>query len=510
MKKNLLLFRVTAAFLCAALCLTGCTLPGGEETQPTQSSTAGTTAPVETTTAPTEPATEPTAVPTEPATQPTTVPTEPATEPTTAPTELPTEPATQPDPETCSHEFSDWEVTDSATCTADGQRQRTCTVCAAVETEVIAAAGHSYGSWVTTSSATCTSDGKKERTCESCGKKETKTVSATGHSYGEGVITKEASSCADTGTVTYTCTKCAASYEQSYKGSHDFESTGNTWKYWKCTKCGFKYEDYFTNIEPEYSDADPTSALATDTVTLKEMIYTGKLSTWSEEWLEFRTVIYWCMMHRSECCRYGYNYIYPYEHADKHGRTQEEMEAMRDRFILFLDDFEDAFGWRPDDPNVIYSSYYQGYALEFDVKEMYSDYRSQIGKLSSARKAEIVEDITGYLVHSWGIYEGMSVYNACCLISENIWEWAYYDWSLSRHDAIDGFALGSCVCDGYAKMFNSFADYCGIDCVMVTGKISGSSHAWNKVTFSDGTVRYIDPTNQTELRPAEAMTDYKW
>lgn len=484
------------------------TLPSGT-IQPTQPESSSSTS---------EPATEPThtepmptqSAPTEPlSTEP--APTAPApTDPVTVPTEPPAEPVTQPtEPTVCQHTYGDWETLKAPACTAEGEKQRECINCGEVQHGAIEAAGHSYGAWETTKNATCTAKGCKVRSCADCGKEDSRTISATGHAYDDGTVVKEAVSCADTGTVRYTCGNCGSSYEQTIQGSHSFTYHSEHY-YWECDNCGKRYEDYFMQNEPEYSDADPNSALATDTITLKEKTYTGKLSTWSDTWFEYRAIIYSCMVGHSESYHYGSGPDYPYEHPICKDCTKEQAEAVRDEFILFLDDFEDVFGWKPDAPTVEYSSYYQGYCLFFDLKEMYSDYCSQMKKLSDERKQEIVEDVTGYLVHEWGLYDGMSVYNASCLISENIWQWAYYDWSLRLHDDIDGFALGSCVCDGYAKMFLAFADYCGIETKMVTGSQNGISHAWNQVTFSDGTVRYIDLTNSTYLRPAEAMKEYKY
>lgn len=44
---------------------------------------------------------------------------------------------------------------------------------------------HEYGEWTVTKEATCTEDGEQERTCSSCGETETQTIKATGHSAEE-------------------------------------------------------------------------------------------------------------------------------------------------------------------------------------------------------------------------------------------------------------------------------------------------------------------------------------
>lgn len=475
------------------------TVPTQNDPKPTQSvpTEPAPTDPIPTDPTPSETPTEPTQPPTEP-TQPVTQPTQPSTV-TTAPSQ----------PAACQHSYGQWDILEDATCTKKGIQARYCEICGAEEQKTLDATGHSYGSWKTTKEATCTAKGKKVRTCTDCGEEESKSISATGHSYDGGTAVGDAVSCVQTGTIRYTCANCGDSYDVIRRGSHSFTYNENE-GYLSCTLCGDRFYDEYSAEKDIYIPMDPNSALVNDRVTLKENTYTGKLSTWSEQWFEYRTLIYQCMMGHSESYHYGSGPSYPYEHPIRKNCTKEEAEAVRDEFVLFLDDFEDVFGWRPDAPTVEYSNHYQGYCLFFDLKEMYSDYRAQMKKLSAARKEEIELEVTAYLIHSWGVEEGMSVYEASCLISACVWEWAYYDYSLRLHDAIDGFALGSCVCDGYAKMFLRFAEYCGIETQIVTGRNFGQSHAWNKVIFSDGTVRYIDLTNSGMLRREDNMENYKW
>lgn len=47
---------------------------------------------------------------------------------------------------------------------------------------------HSYGQWTITQSATCTQTGVRERSC-SCGEKQTETIPAAGHNFVDGVCT---------------------------------------------------------------------------------------------------------------------------------------------------------------------------------------------------------------------------------------------------------------------------------------------------------------------------------
>ena len=68
------------------------------------------------------------------------------------------------------HTFGTWTVAKAATCTEDGSRTRTCTVCGAVETETIKALGHSLTA-VAAKAATCTEAGNSAHwDCARCGK----------------------------------------------------------------------------------------------------------------------------------------------------------------------------------------------------------------------------------------------------------------------------------------------------------------------------------------------------
>ena len=49
---------------------------------------------------------------------------------------------------------------------------------------------HNYGNWITKKTATCTTDGEKERTCSECGNIDTAKIESPGHNYVNGVCTE--------------------------------------------------------------------------------------------------------------------------------------------------------------------------------------------------------------------------------------------------------------------------------------------------------------------------------
>ena len=96
------------------------------------------------------------------------------------------------------HNWGDGAVTTAATCTSDGVRTYTCSVCGATKTEVIPA-GHTWGEW------TKLDDDQHQRVCGN----DAEHVQKEDHNWGDGVVTTPASETAD-GVKTYTCSVCNA------------------------------------------------------------------------------------------------------------------------------------------------------------------------------------------------------------------------------------------------------------------------------------------------------------
>ena len=203
------------------------------------------------------------------------------------------------------HSWDEGTVTTPATCTADGVKTLTCTVCSATKKETIPATGHAWDtewskdndhhwhkcknancteiadqaehSWdegTVTTPATCTADGVKTLTCTVCSATKKETIPATGHAWdtewskdndhhwhkcknancdavkdkaehdwNDGEVTTPAT-CTTVGEKTYTCTACSATKTETIGAS------GHTWgtdwvkddsdkdHHWhECTKC---------------------------------------------------------------------------------------------------------------------------------------------------------------------------------------------------------------------------------------------------------------------------------
>ena len=122
----------------------------------------------------------------------------------------------------------------NATCTEAGYTGNTCCKgCSVVLTKgsVIPATGnHSFGAWKQTKAPTCTAKGEKTRTCSVCGKMETLAVDKIAHTY---TATVTEATCTEDGKTVYTCS-CGDTYTEGIpaKGHHDEDVDG------KCDACG--------------------------------------------------------------------------------------------------------------------------------------------------------------------------------------------------------------------------------------------------------------------------------
>ena len=99
------------------------------------------------------------------------------------------------------HDWGEWTVTTSPTCTEKGEEKRTCKRdgCNATETRKIEVLGHDWSEWTVTTFPTCTEKGEEKRTCkrEGCNETETRKIDATGHT--EVIDAAKAPTCTETG-----------------------------------------------------------------------------------------------------------------------------------------------------------------------------------------------------------------------------------------------------------------------------------------------------------------------
>ena len=128
------------------------------------------------------------------------------------------------------HEYGEWTTTKEATCTEDGEQQRTCKGCGDVQTKVIKAA-HQWGEWTTTKEATCQEKGSKQRTCSRCNEVDVEEIPLADHNYvADETATDVAPTCTEAGTENLVCSVCGD------KKVNTVPATGHTWGEWETVK----------------------------------------------------------------------------------------------------------------------------------------------------------------------------------------------------------------------------------------------------------------------------------
>ena len=138
---------------------------------------------------------------------------------------------TQKNPCAKGHTWGEWTVTEEATCKADGEKTRECSVCGEKDTKKYSdAKAHQWGEWIVTKAATCADDGVQTRSCDLCGKQESEIVKKTGeHTFGEWTVTREPS-CLATGMQTRECSVCGKTENEK------IDRIDHNWSEWEILK----------------------------------------------------------------------------------------------------------------------------------------------------------------------------------------------------------------------------------------------------------------------------------
>ena len=150
------------------------------------------------------------------------------------------------------HSWDAGKVTTEATCTTDGVKTYTCSVCKTTKTETIKATGHKETEIRNAVEATCQQEGYTgDKVCKTCGTVLEKgtTIVKKDHSWDAGKVTT-AATCTTDGVKTYTCRVCKTTKTETIK------ATGHKMGEWKtvtaattqkegkqertCTACDYK------------------------------------------------------------------------------------------------------------------------------------------------------------------------------------------------------------------------------------------------------------------------------
>ncbi|MCD7740704.1 MAG: fibronectin type III domain-containing protein [Ruminococcus sp.] len=170
------------------------------------------------------------------------------------------------------HTYDNGVVTTEATCTEDGVKTYTCSVCGETYTEAITATGHTYTSEIT-KEATCTEDGVITYTCTACGDTYTEAITSAGsHTYDEGVVTT-AATCTEDGVKTYTCTACGETYTEAIAATgHNYvaETTKEATTdeegliTYTCSNCGDVYTETIPALGHSFTSEITTEPTCTE------------------------------------------------------------------------------------------------------------------------------------------------------------------------------------------------------------------------------------------------------
>ena len=154
----------------------------------------------------------------------------------------------------CEHHWDQGEIITEATCTEEGEKKFTCSICGDEKTEKVSATGHQHTEIRNKKEATCKETGYSGDTwCKDCGKKilSGQTIAKTeNHSWDAGKVTTKAT-CTEEGEKKFTCSVCgdektekiSATGHQHTEIRNKKEATcketgysGDTW----CKDCGKK------------------------------------------------------------------------------------------------------------------------------------------------------------------------------------------------------------------------------------------------------------------------------
>lgn len=413
-------------------------------------------------------------------------------------TESETEPETEP---VHQHEFRLVSKTEP-TCTAEGYSVYRCDCGEEYKDDVTGALGHLFGDWTVTVPASCEKNGEQAHVCSRCGNKETQTVVSAGHTWDEGHVEFNPKNCSNEKVTS--CTSCGKQARIVLDTAHVLAEYRSMYvHYFYCENCDLSFIDYYYQFGDLYVDGEPPAALSTDTIHLKNPIQTVK-GDWSDRWKEFEhAVLNFSGSYRSSG---GYP-IY--------GLSKEEEETEEDfyrDYEQFRIAFANLYGWMPS--TVVFEDNYFEMFMSCNKAEMFNAFQNGISGMSNAQRDQLTATLIRELLYEAGIYEGMPLYNGIGAIYDLIASRVQYDWYLGFHSAFYGLVGGSCVCDGYAEIIQRCCDEIGIPCQTIIGTYNGEGHAWNKVTFSDGTERFIDATMNTVdyrvLFPVDAISAYRY
>ena len=145
------------------------------------------------------------------------------------------------------HSWDAGKVTTKATCTEEGEKTFTCSICGDKKTEKVSATGHQHTEIRNKKEATCKEEGYSGDTwCKDCGKKilSGQAIAKTeDHSWNQGEITKEPT-CKEEGEKTFTCSICGNTKTEKVSTTDHQHMEIRNQKNPTCKKAGYSGDTY--------------------------------------------------------------------------------------------------------------------------------------------------------------------------------------------------------------------------------------------------------------------------
>jgi hypothetical protein len=130
--------------------------------------------------------------------------------------------------------------------------------------------------------------------------------------------------------------------------------------------------------------------------------------------------------------------------------------------------------------------------------------------MSSEEQKTALQKISDFSANALaGISAGMTEYDKALSLYAYVVSHLQYVDGAPYNQSLYSAALGQTVCRGYTCAYKYLCDQLGIPCIVVTGTMQGTSHAWNMV-YLDGQWCYVDCTAGDDLSDQGIDVDYSW
>ena len=169
------------------------------------------------------------------------------------------------------HTWSSEPTVVPATCTAEGKKTLTCSVCGMQKSETIPLVPHSWNDGTVTTPTSCTSAGVKTFTCTVCSETKEETIPALGHDYVR--IAGVEPTCTEGGWAALTCSRCS---DNAYR---EYDPLGHAWDEGvvttaaTCTETGVK--TFTCKNDASHTRTETISALSHDLIHHEKAVCAG-------------------------------------------------------------------------------------------------------------------------------------------------------------------------------------------------------------------------------------------